>query len=271
MTARGLWTLLGAAGLAGCFSAPTPLAPGIGGSVGVPHRGVLVAGSSLDQKGVGYRRFRDDGVSWGHPRLVAAIERAAAQVQAARGEGAPLVVADLSSKNGGRQQRHRSHRSGRDVDLLFYVLTPDGRSVDNPGFLHFAADGFASDDGRFVRLDLDRNWLLVKALASDDQALVQWLFVARWVEALIMEHALARGEDDTLLIRAAALMRQPSDSASHDDHFHLRVACSPSDEVTGCEGAPPRWRWLPEPAKTAPLDDSQLLSALLDDVEVAPR
>ncbi len=252
----------------GCFSTPTPLAPGIGGSVGVPHRGTLSGGASLPQKGPGFRRLRDDGVRWGNPRLVAALERAAGSVREQRGGEVSLIIADLSAHHGGKVVRHRSHRSGRDVDLLFYALTPDGRPVDNPGFLHFGPDGLAAapkPEGGFLRLDLDRNWLLIKALVSDERASVQWLFVARWVEALIMEHALALGEDDAVLLRAAKVMWQPSDSASHDDHIHLRIACSPEEEVAGCQGGPPRWRWLPRPPEDPPQRDAELLSALLDD------
>ena len=38
-SAKGFLTALGLA-LAGCFSAPTPLAPGLAGSIGMPNSGV---------------------------------------------------------------------------------------------------------------------------------------------------------------------------------------------------------------------------------------
>jgi penicillin-insensitive murein endopeptidase len=251
----------------GCFGSPTPLAPAIRGSVGVPHHGTLTEGKALPSQGPGFRRFRGDAIRWGNPRLVDGIMKAAAEVEALRPGGAPLIVADLSAQRGGKIPRHRSHRSGRDLDLLFYVVSPDGRSVQNPGFIYFGRDGLAlanKREGRFLRLDVDRMWLLVKALTSNDEVRVQWLFVARWLEALLIEQARARGEDDELVWRAENLLRQPGDSSAHDDHIHMRIACSPAEATTGCLGGGYDWPWLP---KTQPveLSDDELIAAMFDD------
>ncbi len=257
----------------GCFGSPTPLAPTIRGSVGVPHHGTLTDGKALPSHGPGFRRFRGDAIAWGNPRLVQAIMEAAATVERLRPGGAPLIVADLSAQRGGKIPRHRSHRSGRDLDLLFYVVSPDGRSVQNPGFIHFGRDGLALADkrkGRFLRLDVERMWLLIKALTSNQQARVQWLFVARWLEALVIEHARARGEDDELVWHAENLLRQPGDSSAHDDHIHMRIACSPAEAVAGCSGGGYDWPWLPK-AQPVELSDDELLAALLDDDLPAPR
>ena len=253
--------------LAGCFGSPNPLAPTVGGSIGMAHKGTLDGAAELQQKGEGYRRFRKDGIRYGHPRLVAAIERAAKAVAASR-PGPDLVVADLSAEHGGKIPRHRSHRTGRDADLLLFVKTADGRPVTSPGFLRFGPDGLAEHDGEFLQLDVERNWLLVKELASDDEALVQWLFVARWVEALLTEHAIALGEDDEVVRRANKLLRQPGDSAPHDDHFHMRIACTPSEAAAGCISGGYRWDWLPAPKAADGLTDEQLLTAMFADVPV---
>lgn len=261
-----LWLALPLA-LSGCWSAPTPLAPRSGGPVGLPHNGVQTGAKSLPAKGPGFVRYRKDGIHYGHPRLVDAITSAAAAVERER-PGAPLVVADLSSETGGQIPRHRSHRTGRDADLLFYVVTPDGRPTRNPGFLHFGADGLApvSKKGRtFVRLDVERTWLLVKALATDDRAAVQWLFVAKWLKAMLIDHAYARGESFDTIYRALKLLHQPSDSFSHDDHIHMRIACSPEDATGGCRGGGIRWPWMKPLPAPEPLTDAALLSALLSD------
>ncbi|MCA9625572.1 MAG: penicillin-insensitive murein endopeptidase [Myxococcales bacterium] len=251
--------------LTACIGAPTPTAPTLAGSLGLPHRGTLTHGAGLPLEGPGFRRFRKDDIRFGHPRLVGAITRAAAAVQAERPDSPPLVVADLSAPLGGKIVRHRSHRTGRDADLLLFVTTPDGRPVPSPGFLHFGPDGLAeTEDGDFVALDVERTWLLVRALAADDEALVQWLFVARWVEALLIEHALARGEDDAVVRRAERLLRQPSDSATHDDHLHVRIACTAAEEAQGCISGGIRWDWLPALETALPSDES-LIAAMLDE------
>ena len=258
-----------AAGLTGCWTAPTPLVPHAGGSTGLPHHGVLTGAAKLAQSGPGFRRFRSDDIRWGNPRLVGALERAAAAVAAARPDSPPLVIGDLSAERGGRIARHRSHRTGRDADLLFYVLTPDGRPIANTGFHRFGKDGIAEVDNAFIRIDVDRTWLLVRALASDDAAQIQWLFVARWLEAMLIEHAMARGEPDELVARAQKLLHQPSDSFAHDDHIHVRIACSLDDAVRGCRGGGYQWPWLEQPREPA-LDDAALVAALFANPPAAP-
>ena len=254
--------------VAGCIGVPSPLAPGLSGSVGLPHHGVLVGGSELPQRGPGFHRLRKDGVRWANSRLVETVQRAAARVAAQR-PGPSLVIGDLSVEHGGQIPRHRSHRNGRDADLLFYVLTPAGRTIENAGFPRFRADMLAKterSEQRFVRLDVERNWLLVRALVSDPDAQVQWLFVAHWIEALLIEHARARGEDDEIIWRAEQVMHQPGDSFPHDDHLHVRIACTPEDQAAGCVDAGPHWPWLTKPSAVQ-LSDQQLLAALFEDVD----
>ena len=248
-----------------CWNAPTPLAPSLRGSVGLPHDGALTDAAALPQQGDGYERLRSDSIRYGNPRLIRAIEAAAKQVSARLPGGAPLVVADLSAQRGGRIDGHRSHRTGRDADILFYVRTPDGRSVKNTGFFQFGADGLApaGRDHSYVMIDVARTWLLVEALTADSDALVQWLFVAHWLEALLVEHALASGVDEELLKRAQYMMRQPSDSFSHDDHFHMRIACAPDEAVAGCSGGGHHWSWLPKPPSAPNLSDDELVALLM--------
>ena len=217
---------------------------------------------------------------WGRRIRAAAIRDVAKEVAHER-PGAPLIVGDLAGRWGGESSGHRSHRTGRDADLLIYVVTPDGRSVPSPGFLRFGADGLADASppdksgkskasGRFLRLDVEREWLLIKALVSSKEANVQWLFFARWLEALVIEYARARGEDPELVWYAESVLLQPGDSASHDDHLHLRIACTPDEAVAGCLGGGPYWPWLPRlPQLISPPDD-ELARSIIDDLLPAP-
>lgn len=239
--------------LGGCFGTPTPLAPGLSGSVGTPQAGVLTHGVELPVRGPGFRRYRPRSPNyWGNPRLIAGITHAAQVVDRAYPGTAPLLVGDLSARRGGKIPGHRSHQSGRDIDLLFYVTTPSGASIHSPGFVPLDSDGLGqvpgADEPTYVRLDVERNWLLVKTLIELDALRVQWLFASRDVEALLIEYALARGEPLELVWRAATVLLQPGDSSPHADHFHMRIACSPSEMVAGCEGGGPYWPWLELPA-----------------------
>jgi penicillin-insensitive murein endopeptidase len=275
---------------AACAGTPTPLAPSIRGSIGLPHAGMISNAAALPSKGEGYVRLRSNRVNWGNPRLVAAIEAAALTVSRER-PGAQVVVGDLSARYGGEASGHRSHRTGRDADLLLYALTPDGRPVDSPGFLRFGPDGLADtaagdgegegrtpkeraqeilkklkSAGRYLRLDVEREWLLIKALVSSPEANVQWLFLARWLEALVIEYARARGEDPELVWYAENVLLQPGDSSAHDDHLHLRIACTPEEAVAGCLGGGPYWPWLPGLPQLASPPDDELARAIIGDL-----
>lgn len=263
---RGAATTLLALSSVGCFGTPTPLAPNLEGSIGVPHSGVLTNAVELPVRGPGFERYRPTSpVYWGHPRLVAAIQRAAQAVAEKRPGGAPLVIGDLSARTGGKIPRHNSHRTGRDIDLLFYVTSPTGVPVRNPGFIPFGADGLSQlEDGRVLRLDVERQWLFLRELLTDPEINVQFLFVSRDLEALIIEYALARETDLALVWHAQTVMIQPVDSLPHNDHIHMRIACGAEDAVKGCLGGGPRWEWLePLPRLEGPLEE--LLAAVAQD------
>ncbi|GAC1559011.1 MAG: hypothetical protein NVS3B10_17960 [Polyangiales bacterium] len=243
-----LLVLSGAAlGSAGCARAPSPLTPHWAGSVGLPHRGVLTNASELPAEGPGYRLLSPTNERhFGTPRFVAAIARAAAKVALER-PGSTLTVGDLSAKNGGKISSHSSHRSGRDADLLLYMTTLDGAPVTSPGFVHVGADGLAFDDAdkRFLRFDVEREWLLVKALVEDPEARVQWLFASKPVEAMLIDWARARGESGDTIVRALDMLLPPGPPAqTHDDHVHVRIACDPDEVAAGCEDNGPIRPWL---------------------------
>ncbi len=265
MRARAAALPLALALTPGCASVPSPLVPAPLVSVGAPARGLLRGGVRLPEYGPGYEWYRHQGrAHYGTPALVNAIAHAAG-VAWTGPEAPPLLVGDLSARGGGQIPGHRSHRSGRDVDLLFFFTTPAGVPVRSPGFLRVGPDGIApaqpAPGARYYRLDVARTWALARALVTCPHADVVWLFVSEPVEAQLLSYARARHEDPALLARAAAVMQQPSDGAPHDDHFHLRVACSRDDAAAGCVEGGPAWPWLARAAPPA-LTERDLLASL---------
>ena len=64
-------------------------------------------------------------------------------------------------------------------------------------------------------------------------------------------------------------MLQPQDSLPHDDHLHLRIACSPEEIQAGCSGGGPYWEWLPPVPLGQELSDA-LLEEIARDEPVEP-
>lgn len=255
----------------GCSRTPSPLTPNVVGiTIGAPAKGVLQRGAQLPASGQGFRWLRPFGHHYGLPRFVSAVQDAAEAVHRER-PGAPVMIGDMSARTGGQIPGHRSHRTGRDVDILFYVTTPEGAPLANTGFYQFGPDGLAMMPAghggpRYVRFDVEREWLLVKALVSSPEANVQWIFVSRPLEALLVEYARARGEAPELVWRAETVMLQPGDSLPHDDHIHVRTACLPDEMLAGCEGGGPYWDWLPKLAALPEEPDEMLVAALVEPI-----
>lgn len=248
----------------GCIAAPSPLAPGLFGTVGAPHSGVQTDGVELPVAGPGFVRYRPKGVNhFGRSRLVRALQAASAEMTRADPATPPLVIGDLSARSGGKIPGHQSHRTGRDVDLLFYYLTPRGARVTAPGFIRVEDDGLAlvPDTGELLRFDVEHQWRLVRALLTSRDIGVQFMFVSRTVEALLVDYALARGEPLELVLQAESVMLEPGDSMPHDDHVHLRIACTADEALGGCLGGGPHWEWLPP--LPSPLESDAALLALV--------
>ena len=221
-------------------------------------------GAELPRDGEGFHFLRDNGRRWASHRFALAIARAAAYVEKQR-PGATLVIGDISSQTGGQSLPHFSHRSGRDADLLFYWLTPGGAPVSDHGFLHVEPDGLAWDEAnkRYLRFDVEREWLLVRELLSDEQARVQWIFIQDNVKAILLAWAQARGEPTEIVWRASQVMLQPHPGGAHDDHIHVRTACDQDELVRGCEPFGPERPWLALSAPKADVADTELVAELL--------
>lgn len=255
-----------------CIGTPNPLHPTLTGSVGFPHSGAQTSALELPVSGPGFARFRpNEKVYWGQPALVNGIQSVAKRVHDRFDGGPPIVLGDLSARLGGKIPRHNSHRTGRDVDVLWDLMTPEGKPVRTPGFLKVGPDGLAFDpgSGRYYRLDVERQWQVVKAFLTTPGLGVQWMFCATWIEALLIQYARARGEPDDLVWQAQTVMLQPADSLPHDDHIHLRTACSPQEAIAGCMGGGPHWDWLPELPDLGALSIEEL--ARLVNSETDPR
>lgn len=237
--------------------------------MGGTSSGWLHRGATLPDRAPSLERARPgEATRAGVPHLVRALERAAGEVERSFPGARPLRVGDLSSPFGGRHSRHRSHRSGRDVDILYYLTGPTGVPVEPRGRVAFSRFGLAPDPetGQVVAFDDARNWHFVRALLSDPEIAVQWVFCSRGVKTRLLRHGLAVERDRALLARAAYVLAQPANAAPHDDHFHVRVLCSVQERALGCRDVAPIWPWLRptlDPSEASEgYDDARLLELL---------
>ena len=130
---------------------------------------------------------------------------------------APLRINHIGKKEGGWIHSHKSHQSGRDVDIGFYYKGGVG-----PG-------GMRGDRMRYM--DLAPNWALIKALATLTD--VQFILVDKKVQRVLYDYAVAQGEDrswlDTLFFSGHSALVQHA--RHHKDHFHVRWYAPRSQEL----------------------------------------
>lgn len=219
-------------------------------SVGSAHRGHLVNGFELPLDGQHHAFFgpvEDRKSNFATLELAALIGRAARVVAAAMPGGHPLMLGDCSVAGGGDIERHASHRTGRDVDMLFFRVDSSGAPALADGFLRFDGRGHCrSRRSCDARLDVPRTWWLLRTLLASQEPAVQYAFVSRPIRGLLLRYAQSRGEHPELLRRAKKILRQPRSAAKHDDHVHLRTYCTPEDQKSGCLDHGPRWPWVSE-------------------------
>ena len=229
----------------GCFhwlGLPFPFS----GGIGTTSDGVLAGDAHLIEDGEYYRLYRRSDRSYGTPALVDVVARTAEKV-AMTFPGSELAVGDMSADTGGRISGHRSHRSGRDVDFAFFVTDLFGEPISSTPLTRFDRFGIAAREGdEAVLFDTARNWALVEALLEDETADVQWIFVSRGIKALLIEWGIEHAKDIRMVERAVEVLRQPGDSAPHDDHFHLRIYCPATAEGAFCIDTGPLWPWVAE-------------------------
>lgn len=209
-----------------------------GHAVGRHWEGRLVGGVKLPHRGTGYlvpETWARRGLLYGTHETIAFVQRVAKRVQKLA-PGATLYVADLSPPRGGPSAWHKSHQNGLDVDLHFFAIDDQGRPAPPPSeMIRFGADGRARTGDRSLRFDTRRNWALVKGLLTDPDVQVKRIYIHRAHRKRLLDYARKQKEPRELIERAAAVMEQPRRAGPHDDHMHVRLACSERDRAKGCE------------------------------------
>ena len=208
-------------------------------SWGSSNAGKLINATRLPRRGRGFhipQRWSSRGLNFGTDELASLVIHLGQSLDA-EFPGALLAVADMSPRQGGRSAWHRSHQTGLDVDLVFFVVDGRGRSVAQSSMLHFDREGVvrgSAEGDALLYFDVERNWSLVKSALENPIARVQYIFLYDPLRQLLLDYASSIGESADLIEQASHILRQPGDSAPHDDHFHLRIYCPGADRALGC-------------------------------------
>jgi penicillin-insensitive murein endopeptidase len=230
--------------------ATRPPDPGDGTSlsVGRHNRGRLLRSHELHESETLRFKTPHSEAHFGTDELVGLLERASRAVAIAS-PGERLTIGDLSRRGGGRFSPHRSHQSGRDADVGFYVFDGDRHPLDLDRFFDFRRDGTVRGHDE-LHYDFVRNWQLVEALVTDEVP-VQWIFIERGLRGYLLQEGARLGASPEVLAHAEAILSQPSRGGRHNDHFHVRIYCPAADHPR-CLDDPPIHPWMAGAPPVAP-------------------
>jgi penicillin-insensitive murein DD-endopeptidase len=198
---------------------PAPLAPR---AIGFFSRGCLAGASALPIDGETWQVMRvSRNRNWGHPQMIAFLERLSKRVP--RINGWPgLLVGDISQARGGPMLTgHNSHQIGLDADVWLTPM-PDRRLSRAERETMSATDMVRPD-----RLDINPDsWTpahtaLIRAVSKEPE-------VARIFVNPAIKRALCREAGRT----DRAWLTKVRPIWGHNYHFHIRLACPQGEE--GC-------------------------------------
>jgi len=211
--------------LFGAAKTPAPLAAR---AIGFYAKGCLAGASALPTDGPAWQAMRlSRNRNWGHPKLVALVEKLG--VEAKEHDGWPgLLVGDLSQPRGGPMLTgHASHQVGLDADIWLTPM-PDRRLTEQEREELSATSMLAADQ---VSVDpkvwTDAHVRLLKRAAS--YASVERIFVHPAIKKALCD-AAAKDTERTWTRKIRAYW-------GHYYHFHVRIACP--EGSTNCEQQPP--------------------------------
>ncbi len=201
-------------------------APVIEQSIGSPQKGRLVNPTRL-KSGTGYYLRRKER-TYGTLETVTQVTEAIAAVRKTHPTVHRLAIGDLSSRHGGPLSGHRSHQSGRDIDIgLYYRKRPNGYPAE---FVPGSAEN----------LDLAATWALVEKLAATagKPGGVETIFLDYSLQKALYTWARKHGVRRSTLRKVLQYPRgRWADEGivhhfpNHIDHLHVRFRCTRSDKA----------------------------------------
>lgn len=196
-------------------------------SIGSYARGCLAGGVALPVDGEAWQVMRlSRNRNWGHPKLVAFMERLAKRVPSINGWPG-LLVSDMAQPAGGPMiTGHASHQIGLDADVWLSPM-PDRRLTRQE-----REEMSATDMVRADLLDVEpsvwtpQHTALIRAVSLEPE-------VARIFVNPAIKRALCRdaGRDRGWLTKVRPMW-------GHNYHFHIRLACPEGETACGDQDPP---------------------------------
>lgn len=188
-------------------------------SIGRPNDGRLAGGRCMRPEGPGFLQRKPEAAC-GTDEAVLLLTFALGEVLREYPDTPPVIVGALSRPEGGPLKPHKSHQSGRDVDIGLYAV--NGRPLST--FAELAPS----------ETDFEKTFFLMVNLLATGR--VRMILVNYALQPHLYRAAQAMGYDEQQLawifqyprgsrVKAGVIRH----SRGHKRHFHVRFACPVDD------------------------------------------
>lgn len=183
-------------------------------STGYPDSGKLVDGVLIPTNPKLYT-IRNPEHAFGSTHAIGVLQQAIATFRLHTGFDREILLWDMSQKKGGRFGPHKSHRSGRDIDIALPI-----RSTLIPGTtMH--------------QVDWESTWHLVRTFIETGE--VRYVFLSMPQQAALYKAARSCGASLEELDRVMQYPRTAKvgiirHSPGHEGHLHVRFMCGPQED-----------------------------------------
>lgn len=180
--------------------------------------GSLVNATPLPERGEGFKRVGRQTNNWGTGFMISLLTNSSKAITDIYREDV-IHIGGIAQEFGGPYAPHQSHQNGLDADVLFVGRTTWDSVLDENGKV----------TEKFQR---EKNWELWRMITSQKfvqfgkvDSIVSMILVAPEIKTHLCEWANATDAlKDPLNFE---VMRRIRPTAGHDDHFHIRLQCSP--------------------------------------------
>jgi murein endopeptidase len=189
-------------------------------SVGSPTRGRLENPNCIPDHGAGFISISK--ARCGTDETIALITYAVSELMRRYPDTVPMVIGAISGEDGDRLRPHRSHRTGRDVDIGYFAKNNQKLA----GFVNIPID----------QIDFEKTFFVMATLMATGR--VDYIFVNYALQKRFYETARAFGYDDQQL---SYMFQYPQGKKArvgiirhargHLRHFHVRFSCPIGDET----------------------------------------
>lgn len=181
-------------------------------SLGAPNRGRLQSGVQLPANSL--YTVRDPDTAWGSSHAIEVLVNTITQFRRESGFSGGLIVGAISKRSGGRFRPHRSHQSGRDVDIRLPKIPGAPKGSESP-----------------LHIDWVASWYLIKAFADSKE--VEYIFLDYARQRKLYAAARSAGATKAELEKLVQFPAPPNSNnglvrhaKGHTLHIHVRIKCA---------------------------------------------